>query len=374
MKTNKYEFLRDPILLIAFVLILAGADLFLLATKLPPIVGLLPLAIGLSVALWRLKLFDKIVNWMEKGKAPSEEDSRYTGTIAEKWINRLTRNGRRLFLSHFLGAGIIIGIYIYNSNFSGSPRIGSFDVLSLTMGCYFLVYPLVRKKFTRESDFIMIFFVLIALMLLLPTLLFFDTENAGVFYESDVTHYFLTKPLSAMLTAIGIWNNPGTAIIEFEMRDGTHQFVGIAISCSGIYSFLIFMSAFLAFVLTEYKRLDRKVGVLAVIGVTLTYFANLLRMTLIIIAGYFNGVGSNIDPAPFTLLWMHRYAGEVIFICWIALFWWFAFKYFAPKRDGGGKDKDPEVSSIVEKYSHTGDEPVESEPAENFRHNRKLFK
>jgi len=374
MKSERFEFLSYPLVLMGFILIFAGADLILLATKLPLIVGFIPLICGVILLFWRFRLFERFADWMNSGKMLIEGDDRYTGTIAEKIVMRFSLNGKLLPLFHIMGVLAIIGILIYNSEFSGNPRLGSYDLLTLAMGAYFIVYPVTRKWFTRESDFIMIFFVLIALILLLPTLLFFDTENAGVFYESNVTNYFLTKPLSAILTAIGIWNNAGTAIIEFEMRDGTHQFVGIAISCSGIYSFLIFMSAFLAFVFTEYKQLDRKVGVLAVIGVTLTYVANLLRMTLIIVSGYFNGVGSQIDPAPFTLLWTHKYAGEVIFICWIALFWWFAFKYFAPKRDGGGKDKDPEVSSIVEKYSHTGDDPAESEPAEDIRHNRKLFK
>jgi exosortase/archaeosortase family protein len=203
-------------------------------------------------------------------------------------------------------------------------------------------------------------------------LIFFDPDKADTFVESPIVYYFLALPLTGILNVIGIQSHASNVVIYFSLHDGSTASVGIALSCSGIYSFLIFISAFIAFVLTEFTCINRKVAILALAGIILTYLANLFRMTLIIIAGYLNGIGP--DTQPFTLLWTHKYAGEIIFIVWIAIFWWFAFKYLGKDSAltiktgrNASKEVSTEVSDIMEdrKNQEEGDIKKENHFDEN---------
>ncbi|MEM4265298.1 MAG: exosortase/archaeosortase family protein, partial [Thermoplasmata archaeon] len=264
----------------------------------------------------------------------ASEKARY---IAERILARVSMGGKLLFLFFPAGLILIVVLLLFNFYISGNPELGTLDILALAMAFFFVAYPFARKRFKRESDFILFFFIVIAILLLLPMLLFFDPEKADTFVESPVVYYFLALPLTAVLNIIGIQSHASNVVVYFSLRDGSTASVGIALSCSGIYSFLIFVSAFIAFVLTEFSQLNRKVTILATVGIVLTYLANLLRMTLIIIAGYLNGIGP--DTVPFTLLWTHKYIGEIIFIAWIALFWWLAFRYIGKDTIKDGKEK-----------------------------------
>ena len=76
---------------------------------------------------------------------------------------------------------------------------------------------------------------------------------------------------------------------------------------------MIFIAAFLSFVLTEYKKMDRTVVTLLFIGVIIAYLANLLRMSIIILSGHY--WGSEV------LYWTHSNVGWLIFVFWVGVFW-----------------------------------------------------
>ena len=94
----------------------------------------------------------------------------------------------------------------------------------------------------------------------------------------------------------------------------------IGLSCSGLYSVAIFVSAFTAFVAVEYKKFDHKVAMLLIVGIFLAWIANILRMTIIVIVGHYYGRN--------TMIWTHNNIGELIFMAWVILFWLFMFQYF----------------------------------------------
>ncbi len=77
----------------------------------------------------------------------------------------------------------------------------------------------------------------------------------------------------------------------------------IKTSWSGIYSFGIFASALAAFVLTEYERPSKRIWALLGLGFLASYVANVLRMVVIVLVGYYTdtradgNLQNNIDCA-----------------------------------------------------------------------------
>src|SRR5256885_1700502 len=110
---------------------------------------------------------------------------------------------------------------------------------------------------------------------------------------------------------------------------GIQVTVVITTACSGIYSFGIFASAFVAFVLTEYDRLTGRIWLLLALGLMSSYIANVLRMVVIVLVGYYADSG---QADLQNMLIAHSYAGWIIFLAWIALFWGALLKFLPEAR------------------------------------------
>ena len=367
------EYLRNPKFLIGLLLILGGFDIGMWWTKLPRLLGIIMMLIGiiLVLAVWKAP---KSKASGRKGAIAKYEGVRSTAPrLSHRLIQKLTINGRLLPYLWLIGLAIIAADLALNA-FVQKSEIGGNDLIVIFFGITLIAYEppgwmtwrsyaasMIRKKWPLEMDFLVIFFGLLILILVIPlyaeAVLTGHTQGTGGAYlENDIVYVLLTAPLSGILSVLGIVNSATGAILTFEMADSTIGQVGIAATCAGIYSFGIFLSAFIAFVLSEYSRFTRRIGILLVVGAIMTYLANLLRMTLIVLAGYYNGIGTLENPAPFTLLWTHQYAGELIFISWVAVFWWIAFRYLASEPEMELK-KEPPVESDEEIR------PAEIEPA-----------
>jgi exosortase/archaeosortase family protein len=112
--------------------------------------------------------------------------------------------------------------------------------------------------------------------------------------------------------AHGIW-------ITFQMTSGQMESLGISTGCAGLESLFLFISGFIAFVLVENTKLDRRLSAALVIGILTAYLANLLRMTIIVEAG--------INYGRDAMLAVHENAGTLIFLGWIAIFWLLMYKF-----------------------------------------------
>ena len=184
---------------------------------------------------------------------------------------------------------------------------------------------LVPQAFARERDFVTVFFVLVCLILVLPLMaarIFYRNFEASVDVYSWVA---LAPPLSWSLSAIGVQNSvhpvlgstaPGLTFVPRNM--GTAVTIVITTSCSGIYSFGIFAAAFGAFVLTEFKRPTKRVWLLFGVGIAAAYVANVFRMVVIVLVGYYSD--TTLTDLQ-NMLIAHSYAGWLIFLAWIGLFW-----------------------------------------------------
>lgn len=133
-------------------------------------------------------------------------------------------------------------------------------------------------------------------------------------------YYIVTVPVSVILNALGFHvegslnlDGPGLSnIIEYE-HGGAILKLGIGTGCSGLYSAGLFFSAFLAFVLVRYQRVDAPAMAALGIGFAVTWLSNIIRMVFTIATGIAWGHQA--------LAFVHMYIGIIVFVAFITLFW-----------------------------------------------------
>ena len=70
---------------------------------------------------------------------------------------------------------------------------------------------------------------------------------------------------------------------KFYNERGEIMIVDIGRTCSGLHSVAIFISAFTSYVFVTFRQLDFKLLFYIFLGILMSYIANLLRMTIIIL-------------------------------------------------------------------------------------------
>jgi len=333
----------DPETLIGFIILAAGVDIAIMFSKIPFWIGIILFIIGFILILHSLGwlALEKIISLV----AQRFKEKKIENSIARKLIMKLLLNGRIISILFLLAVVIIMTVAIYNSYYSVNKEIGTYDLVLILLAIGLFIYPMIWRIFPREADFILCFLFALAIEIIpFITLMGSDNGFSDTGLGNLYIQYAIILPVIGLLNLSGIAAANSGSVIFFTTQDNVNASVGIAVSCSGIYSTMIFIAAFIAFALSYYEQWDRKLTYLLLIGILAAYIANILRIYLVILSGYFNGMGDPLDPSPFTLLWTHKYAGEIIFICWIALFWWLAFKYFAPDdRESNKEGKEEEA-------------------------------
>ena len=246
-------------------------------------------------------------------------------SVASRLLARLTFQGRVVPLFPAIGVAIVVADLAYNLLLSPTPALQTEDTIVLFAAASLLGYNVVPSRFARERDFVLLFFLCLNAILVLPLL---TARLLYVDFQQSVDVYSwvaLAPETGAVLTLLGISNSlqtvagstaPGLTFTPEHL--GIRVTVVITAACSGIYSFGIFASAFVAFVLTDFELPTRRMWLLLGLGLMTAYGANILRMVLIVLIGYYT------DTAQTDLqnmLVAHSYGGWVIFLGWIALFW-----------------------------------------------------
>ena len=255
-------------------------------------------------------------------------------SVACHLLRRLTWDGRLVPLFPFVGVAIIVADLLYNVTLSRTPALQTEDTIVLLGAFTLLGYKFVPARFARERDFGLLFFLCLNAILVVP-LLAARTYFADAEHSVDVYSWVALAPeTSAVLSLLGVENSvhavagstaPGLTFTPQQLQ--VQVTVVITTACSGIYSFGIFAAAFVAFVFTEYQRPSKSVWLFLILGMIAAYAANVLRMAVIVLVGYYSA-------SPQTelqdMLLAHSYAGWIIFLGWIGLFWGILFK-FLPK-------------------------------------------
>jgi exosortase/archaeosortase family protein len=257
-------------------------------------------------------------------------------TLASRLVLRITGHGRLTPLFPVIGVALITADLAYNFFLSATPALLAEDTMVLLVAGVLLAYGFVPVRFARERDFVFVFCLALNAILVLPLLV---ARLYAQDFERSVDLYSwiaLAPETGAVLNLLGVANNvhavPGSTApgLTFTPQHlGTPVTVVITTACSGIYSFGIFASAFLAFVLTEYERPSRRIWSLLGLGFFTAYAANVLRMVVIVLVGYYT---DTVETDLQNMLVAHSYAGWFIFLAWIALFWGLLFRFLPVEK------------------------------------------
>lgn len=300
--------------LAALLLVFAGVDLLLNPPK-----GALIEFLAIPFLAAGLLLFAAAF-WPEGRPAvPVQED-----TLASRLLHRLTFRGRLVRWFPVLGVAIVVTDLAYNAYLSPTPALLTEDTIVLLFAASLLAYNVVPARFGRERDFVLVFMASVVAILVIPLLL---SRVWTADFERSVDGYSwvaLAPQTSWILGVLGVPNTLGAVSgstapgISFVTNAGVGVTVVITTACSGIYSFGIFTSAFVAYVLTEFRRVTLKVPVLLVLGFVTSYAANILRMVAIVLVGVYTDTP---ESGLQNMLVAHSNFGWIIFLAWIALFW-----------------------------------------------------
>jgi len=299
-----------------------GLDLTISSNKLVSVhpfmwvVGLAMVVLGFGYVLYVLRHLEHVAELGEEG-------------LGDRILLRLTLNGRLIKYLPAAGFLIVLGDVLYNIWTYRALDIGTHDVVALLFGFTLLVFNTVPEGFRKERNFVLYFSIALFFILVVPLMTLRASGSQG---ESAVDAYsaaMLAAPLAALLNAVGVHARAYGIYVEFELQAGGTATLGITTSCSGIYSFAIFSSAFLAFVIVDYQRFDRKAGAVMLLGVGAAYLANLLRMFIIAYVGYLYDTPYNHLA---TLQWAHANVGWILFLGWVTLFWWLIYRYLMKNR------------------------------------------
>jgi archaeosortase C (PEF-CTERM variant) len=305
-------------LLLEFILLLTGVNLVMLPQK---VIWLE----YLGVLLFLSGIVLLVLTFMpEEEEEETPREKGLAGRIVEFFSVRL-RLG-----PFFPVLGIIVFAldFAYNLLVFGGLSLGTHDYMLLLFGGALVAYNFVPETYGRERDFFLMFSGVLVMILIVPLLLLrllHGDLDASVNAYSAI---FLVPEANAMLNLVGVpsWYGPdpqglGIPTLFFPPEYGLDP-LGVTTSCSGIYSFSIFASAFTAFILTEYSKPNWRVGGLLALGFLTSYAANLLRIVIIVLVGVY---APGDDPMQ-ALLQAHSNAGWMIFVLWITLFWLIMYK------------------------------------------------
>jgi len=252
-------------------------------------------------------------------------------TIAQNFIRKVTLENR--LIPHFplIGIFLLILVYLFNKFISSNSELGNGDYLMIALALVMIFYNIIPQKYGIERDFATIFLLLILVLLIIPLAIY------GLFYEnpdfntgSPLIHSLVAVPASLLANVMGvdanaIFSSSGVgSMITFTSATGQPSGVGIALGCSGLYSVMIFFCAYMSFMLTSFSKINRRLVYILVLGLTVAWFANLIRIALTVGAGAWWGMEA--------LTWFHENIGIFIFLGWTAIFWYLIFRFFAFPR------------------------------------------
>lgn len=241
--------------------------------------------------------------------------------LLTKLLMKVFNENQTAVIIPLIGFAILAAWTAIKISIRGQADLRMEDIIITLLGLSLLLYQTGFSKYQQEKDFIVLYLLLLTMFFLiiipLITLL-----TAGSYHDlmtySELT--FVTNPVIFLARLLGANvsleldpYNPGiTNYIDFFYQDRLIR-LGVGLTCSGIYTFGLFFSAFMAFVLVVYKKLDRYILVALILGAFVTWAANLVRMLIIILVGATYGFSA--------LSFVHMYIGIVIFVLFASVFW-----------------------------------------------------
>lgn len=304
--------------LLSIILVFEGLSVILLFSYDAVSIGVFSVALGLLLLLLLTEALGagKGVSISARLRSRPKDETPTPGIRLMDTIVKWVGGGYPLMA---LGGGLIAFVVIFNLRLSANPDLGDLDTLSIMLGGMLIMYPWIERRFKVEAVFALLFLGLVVVFLVIPQFVVSLSARASSSLGGAYVHYMLAAPFAGILDVIGIPASSQGNIVSITFHDGTTQSLTISAYCAGMYSFSIFVSAFISFVLV-FERLPGKImAVVLGVGLLAAYLGNLFRMVIIGIVGYYRGMEA--------LRWSHENVGWIIFLAWSTVFWYLVMRY-----------------------------------------------
>jgi exosortase/archaeosortase family protein len=213
--------------------------------------------------------------------------------------------------------GILCVIFVEEIIIDGT--YGSNSQVSMFFCLILVFYKKINKLNPFLTNAILLTSLFLNIILVLPRLiLLFVHLDSDSTFDQNVVYLLLNIPLQKSLSILGYSVYSDSSILKFYNMNEEMMAVNIAKNCSGLHSVAIFISAFFSYVCLTYRKFDFDSFLFCLLGIFLSYIANLLRMLIIVLVGIHLSIEA--------MLWTHHYLGWIIFTLWIFIFWEFYSK------------------------------------------------
>lgn len=322
--------------------------------------------LGHSVLLFELILLgigSAIALLSIRGLSETERPERGRGLLYSFLARFLPKRWLPLLLPLF-GFVLLLSWSAWKIMHNSETNLRMEDVIVTLFSISLVLYYAGPSRFQAEKDFVVLYLMFLTIVFVVIwgaySLLSGQSYSRVNAYAE---FYFITLPVVAFVRLLGV---DAVAVLDLDgvgLSNTIEYFfqghlirLGIGSGCSGLYSAGLFFSAFLAFVLVRYRKVDlRIVGALG-LGLVLTWASNILRMVITVLVG-----GAYGAPA---LALFHMYFGVLVFVVFIVLFWFVIVRWLdkhevprqliAPRPVSEGSDAGAEAANVVDDVASPG--------------------
>ncbi len=254
-------------------------------------------------------------------KAIAHKKSEVSDGLVFRLVARLVKRENAALIISASGFVLVFAWSAWKILFVKESDLHLEDFIVTLFGIALILYNTTPTRLHSVQDFAVFYlFFLTVVFVVILTLYSVASGQSYTRITAYSEYYIVTAPVTGILNGIGFQvdsylNFAGVGlsnIIVYE-HDGSMLKLGIGTGCSGLYSAGLFFSAFLAFILVRYQKVDGPAAIALGIGFAVTWLSNIIRMVITIATGIAWG-----HPA---LAFVHSYIGILVFVAFITLFW-----------------------------------------------------
>jgi len=195
------------------------------------------------------------------------------------------------------------------------------DFVVTLFGISLVLYNAGPSKYAMQKDFVVLYLMFLTIVFAVIWKTYTIVSGDSYYMINAYSEYYLINiPVVFLVRMFGVEvsseldaSSHGISnYITFEYQ-GRDILLGIGEGCSGLYSAGLFFSAFLAFVLVRYRKVDPWILAALGLGFIVTWASNIIRMAITIMIGSAYGA-----PA---LAFFHGYIGIIVFVVFVTIFW-----------------------------------------------------
>jgi exosortase/archaeosortase family protein len=202
-----------------------------------------------------------------------------------------------------------------------------FSFISIPLGITNPPYSIGELSLLLSGIGVLVFCLLNFRSLVLPVSIPFIAVMGFSLYELFIRNEaWITAPLIPyivsltinLLNLFGIRSVSDGNVISFISLTGSPVYLSIVSDCTGIWSLGTFTITVIIVLSSFPKSITRKSALLIGIGYLGTFCANIIRILVISLSGYYFGPSGMIEQ-------VHVHIGWIVFSAWLIIFWYYYF-------------------------------------------------